>query len=144
MGQISLGVLRGYSDSTTNEYGNFNVYFNYESIIRADSGKSETVTFKNCYITAIPAIANKRYTFNTLYIDSVYIGNTSLGISGSWVGCEYWYTKSDGSYEYKPKSYTSSKVTKSLTVARDVGALTATLYGHRSGQTANSQILRNN
>lgn len=140
MGQVSLGVLRGYSDSASNEYGNFNIYLYYDSITRANNGNSTTVTFTNCYVKAAPVFSNKRYTSNTIYIDSVSIGSTSLGISSSWVGRKY-AGVSNGKKVYLPQGHSTSKVTKNLTVPIGTGSLTVTLKGHRSGTETNSQTL---
>lgn len=140
MGSVSLGILRGYSDSTSNEYGNFNTYLYYDSITRANNGNSTTVTFTNCYVKAVPVFSNKRYTSNTIYIDSVSIGSTSLGISSSWVGRKY-AGVSNGKKVYLPQGHSTSKVTKNLTIAIGTGSLTVTLYGHRSGTETKSQKL---
>lgn len=135
MGQVYLGVLRGYSDSTTNEYGNFYMYLNYDSITRQSSGNSENLTLTNAYIQATPVYSDKRWTTNTIYIDSVYIGNTSLGISSSWKG----YNSSTS----KPRGHTTSVIaTKTISgVSRTTTELSVTLYGHRSATSENSQTL---
>ena len=139
MGQVSLGKFKGYSSNPT--YGSFYMYLNYDRITRQDNGLSNKVTFENCYITAIPVYYNKRYTTNTLYIDSVQIGTTSLALSDSWKGCKYWYTKSNGEYEYKPRPYTGGKTTITITVDIGISELDVVMKGHHTGQKKNTQTL---
>ena len=136
--KIELGILRGYSDSGDfADYGKFKMYFYYDSAIRANGGNSKDVTFTNCYVQAVPYYDNQKWTSNTLYIDSVSIGNSDeeyklLGIEDSWQGCT-----SSG----KPQGHTTNKVTITRKAEINTTSFTITLKGHRSGQEAKAQKL---
>ena len=139
MGSLYLGILRGYNDSTSNEYGNFKMYFKYESITRKNNGNSSEVVFKNCYIYAKPAIEDKKWTSNTLYIDHVYISDTKLDIKESWKGNKYSYTDSNGEKHYVPNEHKTEKVTITEKFSIGDDETTITLRGHRSGQSEKAQ-----
>jgi hypothetical protein len=140
MASIYLGVLRGYSDSS--DIGAYYMYFNYDSATRANGGNSTSVEFKNCYISASSVITTK-VTTNNLYIDDVCIGNVSFGITGSWCGYTSSYKQGDKTIYVLNKTYdtSGSKKTKSVTVPIGTSSLTITLYGHRTGQATNAQVL---
>lgn len=113
----------GYANGNTT-YGYYNVTFNYTSISR--NGTNIVIT--GAYIKM--ANPNSGYTTNKVYVDSVTIGSTNVGISGSAAGGTSYHTWS-----------TSSKTVTATGVAASTTSVTVTMKGHRSGQSSGAQTL---
>lgn len=113
----------GYANGNTT-HGYYNVTFNYGSATRDDTN----ITFTDAYIRM--ENPNSGYTTNTVFVDSVTIGSTNVGISGS--------EKGDTSYH---KWSTKSKTVTATGVGGSTTSLTVTMKGHRSGQNNGAQTL---
>ena len=120
MASISLGSFYGYANGNTS-YGYYNVTFNYDSVSR--SGTTITVT-NACVQMKNP---NSGYTTNTVYVDSVTINGTNVGISGSANGGTSYHT------------WSTSKKNVSFTAAANVTSVTVKAGCHRSGQSSGAQ-----
>lgn len=116
MESISLGVLYGYANGNT-RYGCYDLTFYYDSVTR--SGTSVTIT--NCYVGGKQR--GTGYTTNIVYLNNVKANGTNLGISWSGKGQSY-------------SSWSSNKVTKTITVAAETGSISITWNGGRTGATA--------
>lgn len=113
----------GYANGNTS-YGYYNVTFNYTNISR--SGTDIVIT--GAYIKM--ANPNSGYTTNTVYVDSVTIGSTNVGISGSAYGGSGYHTWN-----------TTSKTVTATGVAASSTSVTVTMKGHRTGQSSGAQTL---
>ena len=125
MAQINCGTLYGYQNNNT-AYGAFTVYFAYDGTTR----NGTTVTITNPRVICIEYAADG-YTTNTIFINSVTLNGTSLGISGSFKGSDYW----------KGKSWTSTGVgTKSVSADASLTSLTVSISCGRSGAQYNQTL----
>lgn len=125
MAQINCGILYGYSNNYT-AYGAFTVYFAYDGTTRSGT----TVTISNPRIICTEYAADG-YTTNTIFINSVTLNGTSLGISGSFKGSDYW----------KGNSWTSTGVgTKSVSADASLTSLTVSISCGRSGAQYNQTL----
>lgn len=124
MASISLGVLKGYADSS--DYGNFNIALNYSSISRSATG----ITINDAYISATNA-SGEKYTTNQLYIDSVTINGQSVALTGNFNGQSY-----IGSYPDYNGIWTSNTLSPFISIASSSTTSTTVAWtGHRTGQT---------
>ena len=120
MASLHLGGFFGYA-AENYSYGYYNVYFCYDSV----SHSGNTLTINNAYINM--ANPNSGYTTNTVWVDSVYVNGTSMGISGS----------ANGGTSYH--NWSTGKVSKSVTVDVSASSCEVVFYGHRSGQSSSAQ-----
>lgn len=94
MAQINCGTLYGYQDNNT-KYGAFAVYFLYDNVTR--DGTNITIYNPKIQCTSI---SSDGYTTNTIFINSVSVNGTSIGISGQYNGETYhgrtWTSKEVG------------------------------------------------
>lgn len=120
MASISLGSFYGYANGNTS-YGYYNVTFNYDSVSRSGT----TITVTNAYVQM--KNPNSGYTTNTVYVDSVTINGTNVGISGSANGGTSYHT------------WSTSK--KNVTFTADAGTTSVTVKAgcHRTGQSSGAQ-----
>lgn len=112
----------GYANGNTG-YGYYNVKFHYSGI----SHSAGTLTLTGAYIEMTNP--NSGYTTNTVYVDSVSVNGTGMGISGSAYGGTSYHTWKTGS------------VDKSVSVAASATSCTVTMTGHRTGQSSGAQSL---
>lgn len=112
----------GYANGNTS-YGYYNVKFYYSGI----SHSAGTLTLTGAYIEM--SNPNSGYTTNTVYVDSVSVNGTNMGISGSANGGTSYHTWKTGS------------VDKSVSVAASATSCTVTMTGHRTGQSSGAQSL---
>ena len=125
MAQINCGTLYGYQNNNT-AYGAFTVYFAYDGTTR--NGTTVTITNPRVKCTEYGADG---YTTNTIFINSVTLNGTSLGISGSFKGSDYW----------KGKSWTSTGVgTKSVSADASLTSLTVSISCGRSAAQYNQTL----
>lgn len=113
----------GFETGNT-QYGYYNVTFNYDTITRSGTN----ITFTNAYVRM--ENPNAGYTTNTVFVDSVTIGSTNVGISGSAYGGTSYH-----------KWSTDSKTVTATGVGSSTISLTVTMKGHRSGQNSEAQTL---
>lgn len=112
----------GYATGNTT-YGYYNVTLEYSSVTRSGN----TVTVNSAQIKM--ANPNYGYTTNIVYVDSVTIHGTDVGISGN----------AKGGTSYHTWSTTAKNV--SFTVSDSTTSVSVTMYGHRQGQSASVQVL---
>lgn len=125
MAQKNCGTLYGYKDNYT-AYGAFTVYFAYDGTTR--NGTTVTITNPRVICTEYAA---KGYTTNYIFINSVTLNGTNLGISGSFKGDSYW----------KGQSWTSTKVgTKNVSADASLTSLTVSISCGRSGAQYNQTL----
>lgn len=125
MAQINCGTLYGYQNNNT-AYGAFTVYFTYDGTTR--NGTTVTITNPRVICTEYAADG---YTTNTIFINSVTLNGTSLDISGSFKGSDYW----------KGKSWTSTGVgTKNVSADASLTSLTVSISCGRSGAQYNQTL----
>lgn len=125
MAQINCGTLYGYKDNYTG-YGAFTVYFAYDGTTR--NGTTVTITNPRVICTEYAA---EGYTTNYIFIHSVTLNGTNLGISGSFKGDSYW----------KGQSWTSEGVgNKTVDADASLTSLTVSISCGRSGAQYNQTL----
>ena len=134
MAEINCGTLYGYQNNNT-RYGAFTVYFLYDGVIRSGTN----VTIQNPKIQCVSA-STEGYTTNTIFINSVSVNGTDLGISGQFNGKSYhkskWTSESVGNKDVYAESYLTS-LTVSISCGRTAAQYNQTLTGTVSVDAGN-------
>ena len=106
MAEINCGTLYGYQNNNT-RHGAFTVYFLYDWVIRSGTN----VTIQNPKIQCVSA-STEGYTTNTIFINSVSVNGTDLGISGQFNGKSYhkskWTSEGVGNKDIYAESHLTS------------------------------------
>lgn len=112
----------GYATGNTT-YGYYNVTFIYDAATRSGT----TISVTNAAIKMVNP--STKYTTNTIYVDSVTINGDNVSISGSANGGTSNHT------------WNTSKKDITFEAAKSKNAVTVTMKGHRTGQSASAQVL---
>lgn len=140
MAQINCGILYGYQNNNT-RHGAFTVYFLYDGVIRSGTN----VTIQNPKIQCVSA-STEGYTTNTIFINSVSVNGTDLGINGQFSGKSYhkskWTSGSVGNKDVYAESYLTS-LTVSISCGRSGAQYNQTLTGTISVAAGNYTVSYN-
>lgn len=140
MAEINCGTLYGYQNNNT-RHGAFAVYFLYDGVIRSGTN----VTIQNPKIQCV-SVSTEGYTTNTIFINSVSVNGTDLGISGQFSGKSYhkskWTSENVGNKDVYAESYLTS-LTVSISCGRTAAQYNQTLTGTISVAAGNYTVSYN-
>lgn len=140
MAQINCGTLYGYQNNNT-RYGAFAVYFLYDNVTR--DGTNITIYNPKIQCTSI---SSDGYTTNTIFINSVSVNGTSIGISGQYNGETYhgrtWTSKEVGNKTVSADASLTS-LTVSISCGRSAAQYNQTLTGTISVAAGNYTVSYN-